>query len=84
MIRAAAIRSADGSARRISCGSCRNTVAQSRKHLSAATTSTIESSVPAWVSLSLGSAYFRSGKLADAEREYKAAIAADPTIGRSA
>src|SRR5262249_33895969 len=38
---------------------------------------TIENNVPAWVSLSLGSAYFRSGKLPDAEREFKAAIASD-------
>jgi tetratricopeptide (TPR) repeat protein len=38
-------------------------------------------SVPAFVSLSLGSAYFRSGHLADAEREYKATVAADPKSG---
>jgi tetratricopeptide (TPR) repeat protein len=44
---------------------------------------TIDSSVPAWVSLSLGSAYFRSGKLADAEREYKAAIDADRRAGEA-
>ena len=43
----------------------------------------IETSVPAWVSLALGSAYFRSGQLADAEREYKAAIASDRTLRRS-
>jgi tetratricopeptide (TPR) repeat protein len=39
--------------------------------------------VPAFVSLSLGSAYFRSGKLADAEQAYKAAIAADPKTGEA-
>jgi tetratricopeptide (TPR) repeat protein len=44
---------------------------------------TIESSVPAWVSLSLGSAYFRAGKLPDAEREYKAAINADRRSGEA-
>jgi tetratricopeptide (TPR) repeat protein len=44
---------------------------------------TITSGVPAWVSLSLGSAYFRSGKLADAETEYKAAISADPRSGEA-
>lgn len=44
---------------------------------------TIDNSVPAWVSLSLGSAYFRSGKLADAEREYKAAIDADRRAGEA-
>lgn len=44
---------------------------------------TITSGVPAWVSLSLGSALFRSGKLADAETEYKAAISADPRSGEA-
>jgi tetratricopeptide (TPR) repeat protein len=44
---------------------------------------TIESGVPAWVSLSLGSAYFRAGKLADAEREYKAAVDADRRSGEA-
>jgi tetratricopeptide (TPR) repeat protein len=43
----------------------------------------VEASVPAWVSLSLGSAYFRSGKLADAEREYKATIEADKRSGEA-
>lgn len=43
----------------------------------------IDNSVPAWVSLSLGSAYFRSGKLTDAEREYKAAIASDRRAGEA-
>jgi len=44
---------------------------------------TIESSTPAWVSLALGSAYFRSGRLADAEREYKATIASDSKSGEA-
>lgn len=44
---------------------------------------TIDTSVPAYVSLSLGSAFFRLGKLADAEREYQAAIAADPKAGEA-
>jgi tetratricopeptide (TPR) repeat protein len=43
----------------------------------------INSVVPAWVSLALGSAYFRSGQLVDAEREYKAAIAADSRAGEA-
>jgi tetratricopeptide (TPR) repeat protein len=43
----------------------------------------IESTVPAWVSLALGSAYFRSGQLPDAEREYKAAITSDPRAGEA-
>jgi tetratricopeptide (TPR) repeat protein len=44
---------------------------------------TIASGVPAWVSLSLGSAYFRAGKLADAETEYKAAISSDARSGEA-
>ncbi len=44
---------------------------------------TIDTTVPAYVSLSLGSAFFRIGKLADAEREYKAALAADPKTGEA-
>jgi tetratricopeptide (TPR) repeat protein len=43
----------------------------------------VHDSVPAFVSLALGSAYFRAGKLADAEREYKAAIDADPKTGEA-
>lgn len=43
----------------------------------------IDTTVPPWVSLSLGSAYFRSGKLTDAEREYKAAIAVDSKFGEA-
>jgi Tfp pilus assembly protein PilF len=39
--------------------------------------------VPAFVSLSLGSAYFRSGDLDEAERAYLAAIAADPKVGEA-
>jgi len=44
---------------------------------------TIENSVPAWVSLSLGSAYFRSNKLVDAEREFKAAVESDRKSGEA-
>ena len=36
---------------------------------------------PAFLSLSLGSAYFRSGRLEDAEREWKAAVDADSRFG---
>ena len=43
----------------------------------------IEMSVPSFVSMALGSAYFRLGSLADAEREYKAAITADPKTGEA-
>jgi tetratricopeptide (TPR) repeat protein len=44
---------------------------------------TIDASVPGWVSLSLGSAYFRSNRLTDAEREYKAAVETDPRLGEA-
>ena len=40
-------------------------------------------SVPAWVSLSLGSAYFRSGKLKEAEIAYKDTVSADPKSGEA-
>jgi tetratricopeptide (TPR) repeat protein len=43
----------------------------------------IESSVPAWVSLALGSAYFRASRLSDAEREYKATVASDNRSGEA-
>ena len=39
--------------------------------------------VPGFVSLSLGSAYFRSGNLPEAEKAYVAAVAADPKIGEA-
>jgi tetratricopeptide (TPR) repeat protein len=38
---------------------------------------------PAWISLALGSAYFRSDALPDAEREYRAAIEVDPRLGEA-
>ena|SRR5829696_73183 len=44
---------------------------------------TIENTVPAFVSLSLGSAYFRMGRMADAEREYNATVATDPRSGEA-
>jgi tetratricopeptide (TPR) repeat protein len=37
--------------------------------------------VPAGLPLALGSAYFRSGKLAEAEREYRMALVLDPKLG---
>jgi Tfp pilus assembly protein PilF len=39
--------------------------------------------VPAWISIALGSAYFRSGSLGDAEREYRETIKADPKLGEA-
>jgi len=38
---------------------------------------------PAWISLALGSAYFRTDAMADAEREYRAAIAVDSKFGEA-
>lgn len=43
----------------------------------------IDATVPAYVSMALGSAFFRLGRLADAEREYKATIAADSKTGEA-
>jgi len=43
----------------------------------------IDTAVPPFVSLALGSAYFRAERLADAEREYKLAVAADPRMGEA-
>jgi protein O-GlcNAc transferase len=39
--------------------------------------------VPAFVSLALGSAYFRLDRLADAEREFRAAVAVEPQFGEA-
>jgi tetratricopeptide (TPR) repeat protein len=39
--------------------------------------------VPAFVSLSLGSAHFRRGAMADAEREYRNALKAKPKMGEA-
>lgn len=43
----------------------------------------IEDRVPAFVSLSLGSAYFRAGRLGDAEAAYKATTRSDPKSGEA-
>lgn len=39
--------------------------------------------VPPFISLALGSAYFRLDRLADAERQFRAAIAVDPKFGEA-
>ena len=39
--------------------------------------------MPAFVSLALGSAYFRLDRLADAEREFRAAVAVEPKFGEA-
>jgi Flp pilus assembly protein TadD len=38
---------------------------------------------PAWISIALGSAYFRAGSMADAEREYLQALKADSKLGEA-
>jgi tetratricopeptide (TPR) repeat protein len=43
----------------------------------------LQSVVPAFVSLALGSAYFRQERFEDAERAYKAAIDDDPKVGEA-
>ena len=37
---------------------------------------------PAYISVALGSAYFRTSAFADAEREWRAALQADPSLAR--
>lgn len=39
--------------------------------------------LPPFISLALGSAYFRRDRLADAERQFRAAIAVDPKFGEA-
>jgi hypothetical protein len=39
--------------------------------------------VPPGLTLALGSAYFRTGRVADAEREYRAALEAQPRLGEA-
>jgi tetratricopeptide (TPR) repeat protein len=46
-------------------------------------TMTLSLAIPAYVSTALGSAYFRMGNLASAEKEYKAAIEADAKSGEA-
>ncbi|MET0551817.1 MAG: tetratricopeptide repeat protein [Vicinamibacteria bacterium] len=41
------------------------------------------SRLPPGLLLALGSAYFRTGRLADAEREYRAAVDAEPKLGEA-
>jgi tetratricopeptide (TPR) repeat protein len=47
------------------------------------TAGTLHATVPSYVTLSLGSAYFRAGQMADAEREYLATIQADSRTGEA-
>jgi tetratricopeptide (TPR) repeat protein len=56
---------------------------QIQEYITRGTSVAIENAVPSWVSLSLGSSYFRSGKLQDAERAFKAAVDADGKSGEA-
>lgn len=56
---------------------------QMQENLQHGTDVSLDTSVPSFVSLALGSAFFRMGRLPDAEREYKATIAADPKTGEA-
>jgi tetratricopeptide (TPR) repeat protein len=38
---------------------------------------------PPWITIALGSAYFRTDAMADAEREYRAAVAVAPNLGEA-
>jgi tetratricopeptide (TPR) repeat protein len=38
---------------------------------------------PTWISVALGSAYFRRGSVEDAEREYREALKVDPKLGEA-
>jgi len=52
-------------------------------HISRGSDMSITNTVPSFVSLALGSAYFRLQKWPDAEREYRAALAANPKSGEA-
>ena len=56
---------------------------QLQEFIARGNTVAISTGVPAWVSLSLGSSYFRSGKMTEAEREFKAATEADRRSGEA-
>jgi tetratricopeptide (TPR) repeat protein len=56
---------------------------QLQEALNRGTEMSVEQAVPAYVSVALGSAYFRLEQWPGAERAYKAAIAADPKSGEA-
>jgi tetratricopeptide (TPR) repeat protein len=58
-------------------------ISQTKNELDRGFNVVIDSTVPAFISVALGSAYFRAERFPDAEREYKAAIAADPKAGEA-
>ena len=54
-----------------------------QQNMSRGTNVSMSASVPAFVPLALGSAYFRSKRLADAEKSYKLATEIDPKAGEA-
>ena len=64
-------------------GQWENTRQRLQNRLKGADSMSISSPVPPFVSLALGSAYLRSERFADAEREYKEGLAVDPKSGET-
>src|SRR5262245_16524209 len=58
-----------------------NAIRQTQNEIMQGNNLNIETTAPAFVSLALGSAYFRAGRMGDAEREYKATLDADSKAG---
>ena len=56
---------------------------QTAEYLSRGNSVTVQQTVPAFVSLALGSGYFRMGNLAAAEKAYRAAVEADGKSGEA-
>ena len=60
-----------------------NAIRQTQNELDRGFNVNIDAVAPAFVSVALGSAYFRAERFADAEREYKAAVTAEPKAGEA-
>jgi tetratricopeptide (TPR) repeat protein len=60
-----------------------NAIRQTQDEVMRGINMNIDATAPAFVSLALGSAYFRAQRIPDAEREYKATIDADPKAGEA-
>lgn len=60
-----------------------NAIRQNQETIDRGLNLNIDANAPAFVSVALGSAYFRSERFGDAEREYKAALADDPKAGEA-
>lgn len=54
-----------------------------RQNLDRDQSTVLDTTVPAFISLALGSAYFRAERLTEAEVEYKACLQADPKAGEA-